>query len=87
MSIPAWFGLGVGACAALWWWRFCVRMAMWTWEESTPPKPSLPAGLIGGSLAFIFSPIWGPIYCLVKAGEAVEFRRVLTERVFPEPKK
>ena len=86
MSVTWWFVLGTGIAAALWWWRFCVRTAMWTWEEGSTRKPNLAAGFFGGSVMFLTTPLWTPFYAFVKGYQKIDGRKLLTERVFPEPK-
>lgn len=80
MSIPEWFGLGVGACAALWWWRWCVRKAIWDMSEHPPNL----AGIAGGTMMFLFSWLWVPVYAICVAGVKLADTKVLTERVFPK---
>lgn len=76
MNIVDWFMLGIGIAVALWWWRFIV--AWITFDESNEFDPfflyserrprqefrngHLPACLLGGTLLFILSPLWLPIY-------------------------
>ena len=89
MNVPEWFALGAGIALTLWWLRFCIRTAMWTWEEEGSNgvrKPNMAAGFFGGSVMFLTTPLWVPVYGFIKGFEKVDGRKILTERVFPEPK-
>lgn len=80
MSISEWFGVGVGICAALWWWRWCIRKAIWDLSD----KPPNPVGVFGGTAMFLFSWLWVPIYAICVGGARAANSKVLTEKVFPK---
>ena len=94
MTVVEWFGVGVGCAGALWWWRFICQKAIWWTEEGRErdDPPDALEGILGGTIAWVLSPVWVPIYAIHKVwtGQVHVLRRfgqrtnAALLRAFPE---